>query len=160
MTTHSLIQRHTKGTGLKVLPPVQEQRHFSFKNHTKFYFSLDLDTNTVNHSRSIDQYYPLPPRPSLNSLYSAFRFSMALSRPSSVLIRWSTLDFFSQSGVSRDRRTHPSTRPPTRTAVVSVLAVLSVTMSPNSQSARTVFTTQNTRFTTHMSSRRRTVSTQ
>ncbi|KAF3838272.1 hypothetical protein F7725_010040 [Dissostichus mawsoni] len=62
--------------------------------------------------------------------------------------------------VSRVNRTHPSTRPPTRTAVVSAVAFFSVTISPKSQSAKTVFTTQNTRFTKQMSTRRTMVSTQ
>lgn len=108
----------------------------------------------------LDQHYHHPFPSTFSGHYSAFLFSTAFSRPSRQLSRWSTEEAFSESVVSRVKRTHPSTSPPSRTAVVSAVAVLSVTISPKSQSAKTVFTNQNTRLTTQISRRRMMVSTQ
>lgn len=92
--------------------------------------------------------------------YSPFLFSTAFKRPSRFLSRLSTEQVFSESDLSRFKRTHPSTSPHSRTAVVSAVAFLSVTIRPKSQRARTVFTTQNTRFTTQITRWRSNVSTQ
>lgn len=92
--------------------------------------------------------------------YSPFLFSTAFKRPSRFLSRLSTEQIFSESDLCRFKRAHPRTNPHNRTAVVSAVAFLSATIRPKSQSARTVFTTHNTRFTTQITSWRSIVSTQ
>ncbi|MEQ2159471.1 hypothetical protein GOODEAATRI_023212, partial [Goodea atripinnis] len=71
--------------------------------------------------------------------------------------RPSKLEDFSEAEVNRVSRTTTSTRTPTRIAVVSAEECLSVTISPKIQSAKTVFTTQNSCLKTAISKRRRIV---